>query len=64
MRKCRWALDYPKCLERCQEPATEEVFELDGKTHQGWLCPIHAKQWDQMRLAINAKIGAEFVSRN
>ena len=64
MRKCNWQLEYPKEQPRCDEPATEEVFELDGKTHQGWLCLKHAKEWDRFRMSTNAQIGAEFVSRN
>ena len=63
MRKCNWQLEYPKDFPRCQEPATEEVFELNGQ-HQGWLCPEHAAEWDRFRMAVNAKVGAEVVSRN
>ena len=64
MRGCNWQLEYPKEFPRCQEPATEVVYELDGKTPQGKLCPKHAKEWDMFRLGVNARIGAQFVQKN
>ncbi len=48
----------------CQEPATMPVYELNGKTPMGKLCPKHAKEFDQLRLGVNAFVGAKYVSRN
>ena len=65
MRHCKWDTKYPRIDKefRCGKPATVEVFELDGKTHQDWLCPEHASQWDTFRLGVNASVGA-ILNRN
>lgn len=65
MKHCKWDTQYPNTDPRlkCGKPATVEVFEMDGKTHQGWLCPEHAKEWGMFRLGVNAQVGA-IVNKN
>jgi len=62
--KCNWEIKHGDPRTRCQEPATEVVYELDGITPQGKLCPKHAREWDTFRIGVNATIEGMFISKN
>ena len=66
-RECRiddWnVLTQSRTTYHCSRLATMEVHDLSGKVI-GKSCPFHAKQTEQMLLAVNGLIGAKFVSIN